>query len=290
MIITKIGGGLGNQMFQYALGRVLSIRNNDVLKLDITAFSHISENKYSVRHFELDHFSIAGDIATEEEISRIKYPLKTISRYLRGVRARLFKDTNIRFDPKVLERKGDIYLDGYWQSEQYFMDHAEIIRKDFTPSNPLSPQALSVLTGIRNQETAVSLHIRRGDNAYNADSMKKFGMPATDYYINATKVITESIGTQEIHLYIFSDDIEWVRENLTLPYTHTYVSQTGIADWEEILLMSTCTHHIIANSTFSWWGAWLNPNPEKVIIAPLHWANVSHKEFSDIIPSSWIRI
>ncbi len=135
----------------------------------------------------------------------------------------------------------------------------------------------------------VSLHIRRGDNAYNADSMKKFGMPSIAYYETGPSLIAQKLGREDLHVYIFSDDIDWVREHLHLHFPVTYVSQEGIADWEEVVLMSRCAHHVIANSTFSWWGAWLNPSPDKVVVAPLHWANVAPREFTDVIPSSWIR-
>lgn len=287
MIICKISGGLGNQLFQYALGRVISIRSKQPLKLDISAFEHLSRNKYSVRHFELRHFNISAEIATQEEVARYKYPFGVLSRISRGLQARIWRHRNIGFRPSILKRK-DCYLEGYWQSEKYFIDYGDLIREDLTPRVPFGKQAQEIENRIIAAGCPVSLHIRRGDNAYNSDSMKKFGTPPTSYYLEGPKRVAD-MASDDIQVFVFSDDIAWARDNVKLEYETIYVSGDGIADWEEIMLMARCDHHVIANSTFSWWGAWLNPSPNKIVIAPHRWANFAEREFQDLIPDTWIR-
>jgi hypothetical protein len=276
-------------MFQYALGRALSLRHHVPFKLDIAGYEHISGNKYSMRYFELPHFSVIADIATKDEIRREKYPLGKLSWIWRGIRARTFRDRNVSFIPRVLNRK-DGYIDGFWQSERYFIEYAEQIRSDFEPAEPLSPPAEALAREIAVAPIAISLHVRRGDNAHNVASIKKFGMPDLSYYESAPSAIAERLGTRDLRVFVFSDDIAWARDTLRLSFPVTYASQEGIADWEELVLMSRCAHHVIANSTFSWWAAWLNPSPTKIVIAPLHWVNVGAKAFAGIVPASWIRM
>ncbi|MDD5068946.1 MAG: alpha-1,2-fucosyltransferase [Candidatus Pacebacteria bacterium] len=283
MIIFNLKGGLGNQMFQYALGRKLSLQNKDILKLDATLF-----DKENQRRYTLGHFLIQGDIATQEEIRRIKNPHGPLSHLKHLFKKKVLRQFNVRFLPEILLLKGDIYLEGYWQSEKYFKDIRPILLNDFTLKDGLSEQATRTLMQIRNTKNPVSIHVRRGDYVKSQEAKAYHDMCSPSYYRQALEIIKNK--TDSPSFFIFSDDIDWVKGNLKLEGSVTYVSNPAIKDYEELILMSACKHNIIANSSFSWWGAWLNQNLEKIVIAPEKWANISPKIYKDIVPESWIKI
>src|ERR1051326_814195 len=294
MIIVRLLGGLGNQMFQYALGRTLALKNSDELNLDIEGYkSQARTNERSIRRFELDHFNIQAEVATVDEINRLKHPFGRASSVARKIRSR-FAVPTVRFDAAVLRRTGNLYLEGYWQSEKYFKQFEDAIRADFKAKEEPSTPARHIMAEIKNAKDSraipVSLHVRRGDYAYSPESIRDFGMPPDDYYNSAVRFISERLNTPKLTLFVFSDDIVWVESRLRFSFPVTYVSRAGMDDWEEILLMSSCSHHIIANSTFSWWGAWLNNDSTKIVVAPKHWAHKNPWHFKDIIPADWIRI
>ncbi len=284
MIIVKIKAGLGNQMFQYAHGRALSLRSNVELKLDTTDWTKRGE---TFRKYTLSHFNIVETIATDEEIKKLRRPFGIVSKILEKIIS-LCHISNVTFYTLYLSKK-NVYLDGFWQNESYFKDQADAIRKDFTPKTPLSAKTAAMLRTIEADPKAISLHIRRGDNAHNPSSMKAFGLCSMEYYENALRILSKKTGGA-LHLYIFSDEIDWAKENLTFPFPMTFVSAPEIADWEEILLMAACRHNILANSSFSWWGAWLNPRTDKVVIGPKQWALQNKHQYKHILPPSWLRI
>lgn len=288
MIITRLNGGLGNQMFQYAIGRKLSLLNKTVLKLDISDFK-----KQNLRNYGLKHFNIIENIATPKEISKTKTPYGFISKTISALNKKILRKFNIGFDPRVLNKKDNTYLDGFWQSEKYFEDISDIIRQDFRLSRKMSHSAEIAYEKIKKTEISVSVHIRRGDYVHNKKTGNYHGTCSLEYYKMATEKLSKKLGknvTGKIHLFIFSDDIYWVRKNLSFPYRTTFVSNPSIPDYEELILMSKCKHHIIANSSFSWWGAWLNPDPQKIVIAPAKWFNTKPNTYKDIVPNSWIKI
>lgn len=293
MIIIRFKGGLGNQLFQYACGRSLLINQSEIesvrnLLLDITWYG-IPISHDTPRKFLLNKFNTIGSIASLKEIIRIKYPYGYISRISRFIKIRIFRKGNPSFTDKFLNKKGDIYLDGFFQTEKYFADQAQTIRKELTLKNPLSRPALKIQNDIMNSNNSVSLHIRRGDYVENAKTNQYHGTCSLGYYSKALEYITNKIG-RDINIFVFSDDIDWVKNNLKFDFPTTYVSSKEIPDYEELILMSKCKHNIIANSSFSWWGAWLNNNSGKIVIAPKRWANKDEDSFKDIIPSSWIKI
>ena len=279
MIIVRLNGGLGNQMFQYAAGRAAAIRVSDKLKLDVSTFEKINTN--TPRSYALGVFNIVENFAPPNEIlgltpsffsKKFGFPKKS---YLFEKEGSLSSLSNI---PK------DAYLDGYWQSEKYFKDKEDFVRADFTPKNPLSSSALKMQTNIQ-KVNAISVHIRRGDYAQNPITHAYHGTCSPEYYQKAISYIREKIINPSF--FVFSDDIMWVKENISFENEPTfYVSDYNIHDYEELLLMSTCKHHIIANSTFSWWGAWLNPSKNKIVIAPQKWSIKNNPE--NIVPSSWL--
>jgi len=302
MIITKIQGGLGNQMFQYAVGRNLAIKNDTELKFDNSFFNTISAD--TPRIFVLDKFNISGNIISDNELKKIKRSnlqgrslskrviskILKITEAIKPIRFRRFVGFgDIIFHPEVLQikTKKTVYLAGNWPTHKYFKEINSIIQNDFSLKNDLSNQAKLILNKIKNTE-AVSIHIRRGDYILNNKTSSLHGGICTlDYYEQAIKIIEQKTNNPEF--FIFSDDIEWVKENLKINHPVTYVSGNGIPDYEELVLMSHCQHNIIANSTFSWWGAWLNQNPNKIVIAPEKWFN-SDTDIRDLIPETWIKL
>ncbi|MBF05403.1 alpha-1,2-fucosyltransferase [bacterium] len=287
MIILNLKGGLGNQLFQYAFGRKLALKNGSALKLDIDGLERANAVGDIYRPFSLGHFAVVKEIATTEEVRRFKYPYGIFSKLWRFVRFRILKKTNTQWDPKHINKTGDMYLDGYWQSPKYFEDIRDVLLKELrltaAVSKIMTSYQLKIAAG-----TSVSVHIRRGDYVKNPRVLKEFGICSLGYYKKAISYIQEHV--TEPSFFIFSDDIAWAKENIPLSDNTTYVSDPALSTEEELVLMSNCSHNIIANSTFSWWGAWLNQNLEKIVVAPTPWFNKNNHLFKDLIPDSWIQL
>ncbi len=292
MIITHMIGGLGNQMFQYAAGRFLSLLRGVPLRLDTQDFEG-----YTLHNgFELHRiFDIDAQIASNRDVRQVLgwrafNPLRRKlfhQKFLKFRGPSLFVDSlsNHRYD--LANMPDACYLMGNWQSERYFVDVMDTIRADFTfRTAPAGRNAeLAELIG---NATAVSLHIRRGDIAANPTSLAVHGLCSLDYYRKAIEYVASKLAKPEF--IIFSDDMDWVRENLHVGYPCHYVNHNkGLESFNDMRLMSLCHHHIIANSSFSWWGAWLNPSQEKIVVAPQRWF-ASNYDSSDIVPSSWKQI
>ncbi len=283
MIIVKLGGGLGNQLCQYACGRSLSIKNKEILKLDIEAYTASNPRAYG-----LGFFNIFESIAKPEETRKLRLPFGFVSRCIRSFKVRILREHNIGFIPEILELKGDVYLEGYWKNEKYFLDIKETIRKEFTLRNPFSKTAQGIKDSIFVETCPVSIHVRRGDYVKDAKTAKYHGVCSTEYYRDAFAYISLRVPISRV--FIFSDDIEWSKNNMTFDFPVTFVSQEGVSDYEELILMSYCKHNIIANSTFSWWGAWLNMNEDKIVVAPMRWLAKTGNDYYEEIPPTWIKL
>jgi len=283
MTIVKLKGGLGNQLFQYAFGRYLSDKRNEELLLDIDALFSKGD---TYRQYGLDHFNIKARIATHEEVKSFKDSLGPISKLIRGFKTKILRIQNIGWNPKVLNSKKS-YFDGYWQSYKYSELIREELLKELTLKERVGKDCLDILEKMNNTNS-VSLHIRRGDYVTNAKTSKIHNICDLEYYRKAIKTIVEKVDNP--NFFIFSDDIEWVKENLKTEHPLLFVSKPGMKDYEEIILMSKCKHNIIANSSFSWWGAWLNNGEGKVVVTPEKWNNHHQKEYEDLNPKSWIKI
>ncbi|MCE5324034.1 alpha-1,2-fucosyltransferase [bacterium] len=294
MIIVRLTGGLGNQLFQYAFGRRQAHVGGAELKLDI---SYYAANYMDGRQYRLNNFNVVEDIASVVETASLagRQHHSLIGRLERALRSRLHmhKKSIVRehgcvFSPMALKKTDNVYLDGYWQSEKYFKDIEDILRSEFTVRNPQDQINRSISADI-DQTESVSLHIRRGDYVSNAAFNKVHGVCAPDYYESAIERLMDEVKAPRF--FVFSDDIEWCRDNLKLKYPITFIDHNGEdRDYEDLRLMSRCKHHIIANSSFSWWGAWLSSNSGKIVIAPAKWFNDPHKDSKDIVPDSWQRI
>ncbi len=274
MIYVNLKGGLGNQMFQYACARALSLRTENPLAIVRT--EHVGD---TTRAFSLKNFSIQGDIVSVDAVPWLQ-------KFRAYVAQKVFRQFSVHFRPSILTREGTVYLDGYFQSEKYFIDYAEQIRKDFTVTSPLSTSAARYAAIIAQDPFPVALHVRRGDYVNNPDFG---GIADAAYYGRAIAALRSFV--PEAHFYVFSDDIAWCKENINLPSDTVFVSQPDMRDYEELTLMARCHYMIMANSSFSWWGAWLNTYPAKIVIAPALWSH-HHNDtwYRDIIPPSWIRI
>jgi Glycosyl transferase family 11 len=286
MIIVNLKGGLGNQMFQYALGRNLAIKNDTTLKLDISSLSQAKEIGNIYRPFALDSFNIKNELATTTEIKTLGYPYGVFSKYIKLIKQKIFRQFNVVFAKKILDLKDNQYLEGFWQSPKYFESIREVLLNDFTLSQELSFTALAVQAQIIST-TSVSVHIRRGDYVENKSVKNEFGICSISYYQKAIEHIYASVTNPTF--FVFSDDIPWVKENIPLPVSAIYIQDPNISTVEELVLMSQCQHNIIANSSFSWWAAWLNQNPEKIVIAPTPWFDTIAYD-KDLIPASWIQL
>jgi len=273
MVIVKLYGGLGNQLFQYAMARRMAVDNQSLLKLDATTGF---VNDFYKRRYNLHHFNIVENFATPEDIAASRY----------------IKEKYFHFDPEVLSLRGPIYLDGYWQSEKYFSSIEEIIRGEFTVRHPLDGLNVNIADAIA-ETHSVCLHFRRlhGISSGQVDihGVNIHGSASLDYYYRCIERLVQTV--EDPSFFVFSDDPGWVRDHLKLPYPMMVIANNGPdEDYEDLRLMSLCKHHIIANSTFSWWAAWLNPHKDKMVFAPESWFNEIEHNTKDLIPESWMKI
>jgi hypothetical protein len=270
MIISNLTGGLGNQMFQYAFGRAISAKIKASLKLHFTNALFNTQRSY-----ELDVFNISATIATAADLQKFSIIRnRFVNRLLFLLDDRFGIQFNkhivtqrypYSYDSDYLSVKDESYIQGYWADERYFKEVEDIIRKEFTLKEKLDKRNQEILKQIR-LSTSVSIHVRRGDYVTNKTNAFKF--IGFDYYANSIKKIKSMVSDPVF--FIFSDDIAWCKENLkqTLDKAYFVDWNNGRESYKDIVLMSACKHNIIANSTFSWWGGWLNQNKNKICIKP----------------------
>jgi len=290
VIVSQIIGGLGNQMFQYAAGRVLSLERGQPWRLDISGYSGYGLHQ----GFELQRvFNCPIEIATESDVRDILgwqcWP--GIRRVLSRPSMAAFRRAGFVVEPHFRYWRGirkvpcNCYLVGYWQSEKYCLEEAAQIRTDFAFRFRPENQNAEVVRQI-NQVNAVSLHVRRGNYANNPRTNATHGLCSLEYYQTAIQYIAGRV--EHPHLFVFSDDVEWAREHLKINCPCQYVEHNhGAESYNDMRLMSLCQHHIIANSSFSWWGAWLNANPGKIVVAPNRWFAYEW-DTADLIPREWV--
>lgn len=287
MIIVRLTGGLGNQLFQYAAGFRLAQVNQAQLKLDLSSYKVNPERAYA-----LTPFRIQGLIASRQEVNLFggRERIRNLKLWLHRKRLYLtdwhwLRQTSPRIMPEVLAARGKIYLDGVWQNQKYFEDVMPALQAELAFRDP--PTGLNeVLAEKIRAVNAVSMHIRRGDYVNNPRTQSIHGVCTLDYYQKALDNLAQTM--PDIHLFIFSDDPVWAKANLAYPFPTTVVDHNPPEEaHEDLRLMSLCRHHIIANSSFSWWGAWLNPYPQKQVYAPSRWFNTTNYSISDIVPPTW---
>lgn len=299
MIIIKIASGLGNQLFQYAFAKSLTQKTDIEIKIDTSCFD-LPKNTITPRPFLLDKFKISLQIADRNDFKKIGVPYPADRTFKENIRRVVFKlkeffrtkrnrkiiiNHNLNFNESMFNIPDNSYVSGAWTNENYFNNIRTIIGEEFSPKFDLGSKSKELMSEIQNSNS-ISVHIRRGDYLRYTH---KFKILSEDYYNGAVKLIKEKV--KNPMFFIFSDDINYVKENYSKIFgsNSVYVSGQNIPDYEELYLMNNCKHNIIANSTFSWWGAWLNHNNNKIVIAPKQYRQ-DDKEMSDFIPKSWISI
>jgi hypothetical protein len=282
-------GGLGNQMFQYAAGKRLALNLGVEMRLDTDWF-----DRSDSRSYELGVFQVPEKKARRSDIRRLRYGNKSWWKLLTSKARQEAKESStshikqkqFHFDAGILNLPDDVYLHGYWQSEKYFKDIESEIREQFTFHNP-GNYAAEMAERIRSCNS-VSIHIRRGDYI-EGDSAANFENLPLEYYRQALDYLESSLGL--LDLFIFSDDLTWVRENKLFDREVTFVEASGgPSPVDDMWLMTLCRHNIIANSSFSWWGGWLNKNDDKIVIAPSVWFTSGETDTGDLIPNGWKKI
>ena len=270
MVAAYIAGGLGNQLFQYAIGRCIAIRRNTELKLYVT----LRKEKTNLHHgfYQLDKFNIKEDFITKDELKDLT-PVEQdwVNSWI--------------FQPEILDSPDNIYLAGNWQTEKYFVEIRDILLKELTLKNPLGKISAAWKEKILTAECSVSLHVRHGDNLmYTIRNCGTLLYPS--HYVKCVNTLKKEF--PNIKVFVFSDDMQWCKENLKFDVPTEFVEGCE-QDTEELYLMSLCSHNIISRGTFAWWGAWLNQNPDKKVLAPSPW-NLNEPHGKDIIPDSWIKV
>jgi hypothetical protein len=291
MIIANVIGGLGNQMFQYAFGRALSLRHGVPLKLDLHEFCGYTLHAGFMLH---KVFGIPVEKAKSKDRRSVlgwrayRPALKILRRRhferWRGDRL-LVQDLSVPASHYVSKASADSYLLGYWQSEGYFAAIGDQLRRDFRfPQLAGENQAWARRIVDAN---AVSVHIRRGDYVSDSQTLATHGVCSLDYYREAMAFVAERVPGAEF--FLFSDDLEWARKTLKISHRHHFVLGNRPAGaHHDMHLISLCRHHIIANSSFSWWGAWLCDHAEKVVVAPSRW--LAQIAMPEVVPQSWTRL
>ena len=290
MITVKLMGGLGNQLFQYAAGRRLALLNNAEMRLDLSSF-YVRQKSTTVRHYELQRFNIQ---ATWQQPARFERVLLRLP-YLSSLRQKMLlrgmscvKEKYYHFDPTFLKLRGNIYLDGYWQSYKYFEDIRSKLLAELTLNTLPSDANFKMAREIEQSESVV-LHVRRGDYITNTQAQKFHGVCGIDYYQQAIEAIQKKIVNP--HFFVFSDDPAWTQEHIKISSPTTYVTHNlSNQGYEDLRLMNKGKHFIIANSSFSWWGAWLSRHKNKIVYAPRRWFADESINTNDLIPSTWHRI
>jgi glycosyl transferase family 11 len=304
VITVSLMGGLGNQMFQYAAGKALAERHGVSLALDISGFRNSTH-----RSFLLDRLSIPeADRALAAEVSAEK-PVNHFARSLWKLRidrvlesaglpklvrsANQYREPHFHYDPEFETLGSETSLFGYFQSERYFSSIAQPLRDWFSPREPLGNKAAELFTQIERNELSVSLHVRRGD--YLDPATAKFhGVLGESYYRQAIDWIEAALG-KKVVFFAFSDDPVLAERvlNFVPKCRLNHVRGDPGRPWEDLVLMARCRHHVMANSSFSWWGAWLNPSPDKVVVAPRAWFaqnQLNKQNTSDLYPVDWILV
>ena len=295
IVISKLNGGLGNQMFQYALAKVIAYKHGAKLLLDKDIFN-LTEKKpgHMPRKYELGIFNVNSPEATEKELlyfEQLSF-LNKLKREFHLNYPEMCYEANFSYSEHIKNKKPPVYLRGFFQSYKYYSGYEEIVRDCFRfPESDLDAENMQILNSIRSTKS-VAVHIRRGDYINDKVTNNIHGLCSLEYYQNAMKTMLEL--DSDMVFYFFSDDISWVRSNFQ-NYNEQAIfikGNNGKNSWKDMMLMSNCDHNIIANSSFSWWAAWLNNNQDKKVIAPKRWFKDDEKEryTYDLIPQPWLRL
>jgi len=293
-MIIQLTGGLGNQLFQYAAAKALSLKRSLPLVLDISSFLRNELPELEVpRDFELYNFQgVTDEVITSNPFhdnSRFSFLKKNIFHKLQPPHRRnIYKEPFFHFDKNFFKIPNDVFIKGALQSEKYFYEFRNELRAILTLKEVLYTKVEHFGIKLSNSNS-VSVHIRRGDYLRKQIILEWHGVLEEEYYKKALEQMQNYINACDI--YYFSDDPEWVEKYLQPLFPGELVSnKISHTHYEDLYLMSCCRHNIIANSSFSWWAAWFNNNPDKKVIAPIKWFDKAPNDTKDLIPAGWIRI
>ncbi len=294
MVIVKLKGGLGNQLFQYAFGRARALESGQELILDISHYMPGGEGEHSWP-YELHKFHIAAQTELSREQKKVlKYNFEKTG--IKNWWAKRFfpvenyNETSLAFEAALVPaQRGTHYIyDGYFQTERYFSSARDMLLEEISLKAPMSERSTTMLEQIR-QSHSVALHVRRGDYISNPAANAVHGTCSLDYYCAAMSRLETELN--DLCYFVFSDDIEWCKENLSSAGKFVYADyDQAVPPEEDMMLMRACNHQVIANSSFSWWAAWLNENSEKRVVAPKVWFRDTAMVADDLVPTSWIRL
>ena len=302
MLLVSINDGLGNQWFQYATARTISLKLNRKLFLDVDWYNNIYKledrsdpNATTHRDFLLNYFNIQSRVLNRVHLNWIKR-LEIRSRNSKNFK--LLQDgllNNFSYTPidhnnysiEFIESQPKVYLTGYWQNTDIIEEYKNILCNELNLKHPLSATNTNILKSI-NSTNSVAIHIRRGDYISKPNSRKVHASCSNNYYYDSIDYMQDRL--TNLQYFIFSDDMTWVKDNLDFATNSTFIDNNE-PEYEHLFLMSACKHQITANSTFSWWAAWLNKNTQKIIITPEHWYNDMRLNETVIrIPNEWKKI
>lgn len=300
MILVRLMGGLGNQMFQYAFGYYLAKKNNTVLKIDETLLQDKSQPHEIVTHRSLelmDVFDLNINKASKSEIEYFNGKANTSDTFERLINSFLWRlrkhnliiEKSRSFNPEMLYLKDNKCIVGAWQCENYFSSISSDIKALYKFKYALLPQSIKLAQDIV-AGNSICVHIRRGDYVTSKLYSSTIGAMDLTYYRSAIELMVQKVDTPRF--YIFSDDLTWCKENVIIPFDHTFVEDehVGIKAGNYLQLMSLCKNYIISNSTFSWWAAWLGEKENSLIIGPANWFRDKSLNGSDILPKRWVKL
>jgi hypothetical protein len=295
MIIVKLEGGHSNQLFQYATGRRLAEHLGVELFMDNHWFSAITEDDTS-RFYELGDYKLPQKFISRDSFALVEDKAEDLKARFYGLtkgrlkpRVKHIREKGHLFDTSILDLSDNVFLDGYWQNENYFKDIRPLLLKQTELKTKLNAKNSNWLKEVKDSYS-VSLHIRRGDYVENKNTNKFHGVMSIDYYKKALEFVAKNTSQKNLKLFVFSNDIDWCKQNLKFAFPTTFIDGKN-SGAEDMRLMKHCKHNIMANSSFSWWGAWLNQNPDKIVIAPKIWFQDKQANAeTDIVPRDWIRL
>lgn len=289
MITVRLQGGLGNQLFQYAFARSIATNRRLTFSLDTSLLSK-SRAEITLRYFELSFFNYQGKIEKKRSLSLLKFISR--NKWIASL-FRLpyyYKEIPDTYDENFLNLPPDTVYEGYWQCYKYFQNISKILMDDLDKRIPLSSASELSLKKIISSHNSVAIHIRRGDYLTNPAAIKFHGALSMDYYSESISRVLNYL--DKTHFFVFSDDPEWCKKNIKFKSNEvTFISHnTGANSWQDLILMSYCNHHIIANSSFSWWGAWMadqRHGVKRTIFAPKRWFYGADTNSVDRFPQHW---
>lgn len=286
-VVVGLSGGLGNQMFQYAAGRSLALRLGVPLTLDVSWFGGQAK-----RNFALNDFCIEAELWRHQKFMPKSWSA-LCSRFFRAMALRIngvsvFREPHFNYFPDFEFLSEPVFLDGYWQSERYFEKIRSVLIKDFSLKSEM-PESCMTLRDKIYSCNSICVHVRRGDYLADPVAAKVHGICSLDYYRRGVQMLAR--GLDRAHCFVFSDDPSWVRQSFSLDYDMTVVDVNGsdVAHLD-LILMASCDNFLIANSSLSWWAAWLGQVENKRVVAPARWFLAGNKNTDDLIPSKWIKL